>query len=137
MQTNGSYTFNFTILDVAGLLNLEVRHRGGKSIDVDCPLCGKKGKMNLNMEKNVFRCNYCNEFGGMIALYGKVMNTVTITFTAASHMTNFEKLLTSFTYTMDADKFTITIEHNSAEDLLIKNSGTSTIQFKAFDIVYE
>jgi len=66
MQTNGSYTFNFTILDVAGLLNLEVRHRGGKSIDVDCPLCGKKGKMNLNMEKNVFRCNYCNEFGGMI-----------------------------------------------------------------------
>ena len=25
----------------------------------------------------------------------------------------------------------------SAEDLLIKNSGTSTIQFKAFDIVYE
>ena len=47
MQTNGSYTFNFTILDVAGLLNLEVRHRGGKSIDVDCPLCGKKGKMNL------------------------------------------------------------------------------------------
>ena len=75
MQTNGSYTFNFTILDVAGLLNLEVRHRGGKSIDVDCPLCGKKGKMNLNMEKNVFRCNYCNEFGGMIALYGKVMNT--------------------------------------------------------------
>jgi hypothetical protein len=52
-------------------------------------------------------------------------------------MTNFEKLLTGFTYTMDADKFTITIEHNSAEDLLIKNSGTSTIQFKAFDIVYE
>lgn len=75
MQPNGSYTFNFTILDVANLLNLEVRHRGGKSIDVDCPLCGKKGKMNLNMEKNVFRCNYCGEFGGMIALYGKVMKT--------------------------------------------------------------
>jgi hypothetical protein len=71
------------------------------------------------------------------SLNGKAMNTVTITFTAASHMTNFEKLLTGFTYTMDADKFTITIEHNSAEDLLIKNSGTSTIQFKAFDIVYE
>ncbi len=75
MQSNGSYTFNFTILDVANLLNLEVRHRGGKSMDVDCPLCGKKGKMNLNIEKNVFRCNYCGEFGGMIALYGKVMKT--------------------------------------------------------------
>ena len=47
MQNNGSYTFNFTILDVADLLNLEVRHRGGKSIDVDCPLCGKKGKMKI------------------------------------------------------------------------------------------
>lgn len=75
MQSNSSYTFNFTILDVANLLNLEVRHRGGKSTDVDCPLCGKKGKMNLNVEKNVFRCNYCGEFGGMIALYGKVIKT--------------------------------------------------------------
>ena len=71
------------------------------------------------------------------SLNGKVMNTVTITFTAASHMTNFEKLLTGFTFTKDEAKFTITIEHNSAEDLLIKHSGTSTIQFKAFDIVYE
>ena len=71
------------------------------------------------------------------SLNGKAMNTVTITFTAASHMNNFEKLLTGFTFTKDDDKFTITIEHNSAEDLLIKNSGTSTIQFKAFDIVYE
>ena len=71
------------------------------------------------------------------SLNGKAMNTVTITFTAASHMTNFEKLLTGFTFTKDEGKFTITIEHNSAEDLLIKHSGTSTIQFKAFDIVYE
>ena len=35
MQTNGSYTFNFTILDVAGLLNLEVRHRGRKPAEPD------------------------------------------------------------------------------------------------------
>ena len=56
MNTNGSYTFNFTILEVADLLNLEVRHRGGKSIDVDCPLCGKKGKMNLKPLLSRVKC---------------------------------------------------------------------------------
>lgn len=65
-------TFAFTILDIASLLNLTVRHRGGQNMDVDCPLCGKKGKMNLHFVKNVFRCNYCGESGGMISLYAKV-----------------------------------------------------------------
>ena len=94
------------------------------------------GSMLYTTSKDHMRFYKQNELV-IASLNGKAMNTVTITFTAASHMTNFEKLLTGFTYTMDADKFTITIEHNSAEDLLIKNSGTSTIQFKAFDIVYE
>jgi hypothetical protein len=31
--------------------------------------------MNVNMEKDVFRCNYCGEYGGMLALYAKVYNT--------------------------------------------------------------
>ena len=75
MNNTGSYSFGFSILDVADLLSLEIRHRGGKSVDVDCPFCQKKGKMNLNTEKNVFRCNYCGEFGGMVALYSKVMHT--------------------------------------------------------------
>ena len=65
-------TFAFTILDIASLLNLTIRHRGGQNMDVDCPLCGKKGKMNLHFGKNVFRCNYCGESGGMISLYAKV-----------------------------------------------------------------
>ncbi|MCQ2433525.1 MAG: DUF3854 domain-containing protein [Clostridia bacterium] len=67
--------FRFSILDVAGLLSLEIRHKGSKSVDVDCPFCQKKGKMNLNTEKNVFRCNYCGMFGGMIALYAKALHT--------------------------------------------------------------
>lgn len=64
--------FNFSIMDVASLLNLTIRHRGAQSVDVDCPLCGKKGKMNLHLGKNVFRCNYCGEYGGMLVLYAKV-----------------------------------------------------------------
>lgn len=75
MNNNSSYSFGFTILDVADLLSLEVRHRSGRSVDVDCPFCQKRGKMNLNTEKNVFRCNYCGEYGGMVALYAKVMST--------------------------------------------------------------
>ncbi len=64
--------FNFSITDVASVLNLTVRHRGAQSMDTDCPLCGKKGKLNLHVQKNVFRCNYCGAYGGMIALYAKV-----------------------------------------------------------------
>lgn len=65
--------YPFTILDVAGILNLKVRRRQSTDMDVDCPFCGhKKGKMNLNFAKNVFRCNYCGESGGMIELYSKV-----------------------------------------------------------------
>ena len=94
------------------------------------------GTMLYTTSKDHMRFYKQNELV-VASLNGKVMNTVTITFTSASHMDNFEKLLTGFTFTKDEDKFTITIEHNSAEDLLIKNSGTSTIQFKAFDIVYE
>ena len=65
--------YPFTILDIAGILNLKIRRRQPTNIDVDCPFCGhKKGKMNLNFAKNVFRCNYCGESGGMIELYSKV-----------------------------------------------------------------
>ena len=65
--------FPFNIRDIAGLLNLHVRHKNTVSLDVDCPFCGdRKGKMNLNLKKNVFKCNRCGECGGMLALYGKI-----------------------------------------------------------------
>ena len=64
--------FPFTIRDVASVMNLRVRHRNTVSLDVDCPLCDDhKGKMNLNLQKNVFRCNRCGESGGMLNLYAK------------------------------------------------------------------
>jgi hypothetical protein len=65
--------FPFTIKDIACLLNLHIRHRKAMSWDADCPLCGEtKGKLNLNLAKDVFKCNRCGESGGMLALYGKI-----------------------------------------------------------------
>lgn len=65
--------FPFTIRDVAYLLNLRIRHKNAVSLDADCPFCGEsKGKLNLNLKKNVFKCNRCGESGGMLALYGKI-----------------------------------------------------------------
>ena len=65
--------FPFSIVDVAYLLNLHIRHKNAVSLDVDCPFCGeKKGKLNLNTKKNVFKCNRCGESGGMLSLYGKI-----------------------------------------------------------------
>ena len=65
--------FPFNIGDVASVMNLRVRHRITVSLVVDCPLCDDlKGNMNLNLKKNVFRCNRCGESGGMLNLYAKV-----------------------------------------------------------------
>jgi len=65
-----AYDFPFGISDVVGILNLQpVRGYA------NCPFCGdNRRKMNINFEKNVFRCNYCGESGGMLALYAKIMN---------------------------------------------------------------
>lgn len=65
--------FPFTIRDVASLIDLRIRHRNAASLDVDCPFCGEsKGKLNLNLKKNVFKCNRCGESGGMLALYARL-----------------------------------------------------------------
>ncbi len=60
-------------MDIAALLRLNIRRRGPGYVYADCPICGdRRGKMNLNLVKNVWRCNYCGEGGGMLALYAKV-----------------------------------------------------------------
>lgn len=65
--------FPFTIREVTYLLNLRIRHKNAVSLDADCPFCGEqKGKLNINLKKNVFKCNRCGESGGMLALYGKI-----------------------------------------------------------------
>jgi len=64
-------TFDFTIFDIAellGITNIRYTNAAGDK-DVDCPFCGKKGKLNLNKKKNCFRCNSCAVQGGMLSLY--------------------------------------------------------------------
>lgn len=65
--------FPFTIMDVASLLRLNIRRKGAGHVYVDCPICGdRRGRMNINSAKNVWRCNHCGEGGGMLALYAMV-----------------------------------------------------------------
>lgn len=67
--------FPFTIRQVAEILGLKIRYEAPNgNMDADCPFCKKKSKLNLNAAKNVFRCNFCNEYGGMIPLYAKILD---------------------------------------------------------------
>lgn len=71
-----SQDFPFGIMDVVELLHLRIRRRQADSVYTDCPLCGdRRGKMNVNFVKNVWRCNYCGEYGGMLNLYARINNT--------------------------------------------------------------
>lgn len=69
--------FDYDIKDVAQILRLTVRHKNSNSMDVDCPFCGKPKKLNINTVKNVYRCNYCDEHGGMLQLYARLYNVST------------------------------------------------------------
>ncbi len=75
-MASNSQEFPFGIMDVVELLHLRIRRRQADSVYTDCPICGdRRGKMNVNFVKNVWRCNYCGEHGGMLALYARVNNT--------------------------------------------------------------
>lgn len=68
--------FPFGIMDVAQLAGLRVRRRQADSVYADCPFCGDtRGKLNLHLVKNVWRCNYCGAHGGMLALYAQLHHT--------------------------------------------------------------
>ena len=47
------------------------KYRGpnGQSFDMDCPFCGGKHKLNINVNKNVFRCNRCQKSGNALTLH--------------------------------------------------------------------
>ncbi len=67
--------FPFDIEYVAKLLDLRIRRRCHDGVYTDCPFCGDdRGKMKINYELNVWRCNYCKEGGGMLKLYAMAHN---------------------------------------------------------------
>ena len=46
----------------------------GSGMDIQCPFCGRKGKMHVDIAKNVYRCNACSSVderasGGMLKLH--------------------------------------------------------------------
>ena len=60
----------YYIKSVADALGLRYKKRGdADSLYYFCPFCGdKKGKLNLNIKKQTWRCNRCEEGGGVTRL---------------------------------------------------------------------
>lgn len=74
------HDFSFDITDVAELLHLRIRRPSPQGLYVDCPICNdNRGKMHINTQTDTWRCNYCDESGGMLALYAKVHSISTST----------------------------------------------------------
>lgn len=65
--------FPFGIEYVCDVLALNERFRAGDghSFYMNCPFCGRKRKMNVNLDKNTYNCPACGEGGGMLSLYAK------------------------------------------------------------------
>lgn len=63
-------SFPFNIGDVARLCDIPIKKTKGNEY-VDCPFCGKKKKLNINFDKNQYRCPRCNNGGSMLKLYSE------------------------------------------------------------------
>lgn len=62
----------FRMVDVIPLIGLPYPSPGKTSYNVKCPCCDEdpRGKhLNINLQKNVFRCPRCGVSGGIFALY--------------------------------------------------------------------
>ena len=67
---------------------------------------------------------------------GRAVKTITVYLTNATQVTNFEKFLTGYTFTSDAENFTVTFEISALETLTLANTG-STTQIKGVEFGYE
>ena len=62
----------YHMTDIIPLLGLpDPRHAGARHYNVPCPACDSAGKkhMNINLQKDVFRCVVCDFHGGVLDLY--------------------------------------------------------------------
>lgn len=63
------------IEDVVDLLSIPVVRSSGTQLHCRCPFCDdRKAHLNINLSKNVFRCNRCGTGGGVLHLYAEVNN---------------------------------------------------------------
>ena len=70
--------FPFDIEYVTHLVGLRIRRPCSDGVYTDCPFCGdNRGKLKVNYHKNIWRCNYCGEKGGMLRLYAMIRNVST------------------------------------------------------------
>lgn len=68
-----THDFPFGIMDVVELLHLRIRRPSPQGVYVDCPICNdRRGKMHINKQNDTWRCNYCDESGGMLSLYARL-----------------------------------------------------------------
>lgn len=115
--------FPFTIRDVVGLLRLHIRHKNAISYDADCPFCGeKKGKLNLNLKKNVFKCNRCGESGGMLALYGKLYGV--------DNKTARQEIEEALYGNVPAKEYKVTVKTVEKQETEIENSPPASDEVK-------
>lgn len=72
-------SFDFDISDILPLCKINANVWPGRaSIDVNCPFCGDDRKhLNINLRKNVWRCNKCDAHGGMLELYAQMYDVST------------------------------------------------------------
>ena len=68
---------SYSISDVIRLLGLPPAPAGRLSYYIPCPCCdsGRDRHMNINLQKDVFRCPRCGEAGGIFDLYSLYTGT--------------------------------------------------------------
>lgn len=87
----------YNILKVARHIRLELHPKTLNKVEVEarCPFCRDTGyHLSLNTIKNVFRCNLCEENGGMLQLYAKIFKVTT----QEAYLALQEKLPSAFHY---------------------------------------
>ncbi len=51
-------------LDIEGVMMYHKINHTGRQVNIDCPCCGGKKKLNINIVKGVARCSKCGEISG-------------------------------------------------------------------------
>lgn len=67
-----------SIGDIVDLLGIRVVRNTGTQLHCRCPFCDdRKAHLNINLAKDVFRCNRCGKGGGILHLYAE-MNDISV-----------------------------------------------------------